>query len=96
MSAPTVTVYSKPACVACMATKRKLTKLEIPHTVIDVTEDPEAYAYVKSLGYSSMPVVVAELPDGTRYWSDFRDELLTDLGRELDAIAYLEADEATP
>ncbi|MFC9769305.1 glutaredoxin domain-containing protein [Rhodococcus jostii] len=85
-----VTVYSKPNCIGCTATKRLLTRLEIPHTVVDITEDSAAYEYVKSLGYSSAPVVVAELSAGTQHWAEFREERIRHLRRELDAIAYLD------
>ncbi|MFC9768635.1 glutaredoxin domain-containing protein [Rhodococcus jostii] len=84
-----VTVYSKPNCMGCTATKRLLTRLEIPHTIVDITDDGAAYEYVRSLGYTSAPVVVAELPDGMQHWAEFREERIRHLRRELDAIAYL-------
>lgn len=55
-----IVVYSKPACVQCKATYRELAKYELEFTSIDVTEDPEALAYVKSLGYESAPVIVTD------------------------------------
>lgn len=77
-----VTVYSKPSCVACDATKRLLTKLHILHTVIDITEDAEALAYVKSLGYSGAPVVVVELPSGVEHWAEYREGRIKKLSAE--------------
>lgn len=74
-----VTVYSRPKCTACDATKRLLTKLGILHTVVDVTEDPEALAYVKSLGYLGAPVVVAETSSDVRHWSEFRESRIKEL-----------------
>lgn len=68
-----VTVFTKPGCPPCDATKRLLTKLQIPHTVVDVTEHGEALAYVKSLGYLGTPVVVAESVSGIEHWSEYRD-----------------------
>ncbi|WP_394217008.1 glutaredoxin-like protein NrdH [Brachybacterium vulturis] len=65
-----VTVYSKPLCVQCDATKRALNKAGIAYELIDVTEDAEGLATVKSLGYIQAPVVVA---DGD-HWSGFRPE----------------------
>ena len=67
-----ITVYSKPRCVQCDMTKKQLEKLGIEHRVIDVTADPEAYSYVKSLGYSQAPVVV--VGDGDDHWGGFRFE----------------------
>ena len=70
-----VVVYSQPQCVQCDATKRFLETRNIPFTEIRVDQDPEALEYVKSLGYSQAPVVVA----GDKHWSGFRFEQLTEL-----------------
>ncbi|MBP2384455.1 glutaredoxin-like protein NrdH [Brachybacterium sacelli] len=63
-----ITVYSKPHCVQCDATKRALNKAGIAYDVIDLTEDADALVTVQSLGYVQAPVVVA---DGD-HWSGFR------------------------
>lgn len=68
-----VTVYSKPNCTACDATKRLLTKLGVAHTVVDVTEDADALVYVKSLGYVGAPVVVVDSELGVQHWAEFRE-----------------------
>src|SRR5699024_7989481 len=52
-----ITLYSKPFCVQCDATKRALNKAGIAYDVVDITEDAEALAMVKSLGYVQAPVV---------------------------------------
>ena len=52
-----VTVYTKPACVQCTATKKAL----------DITMDSEARDYVMALGYLQAPVVVAH----NEHWSGF-------------------------
>lgn len=67
-----ITVYSKPLCVQCDATKRALDKAGLPYELIDVTEDAEALAKIKALGYLQAPVVVA----GGDHWSGFRPEKL--------------------
>jgi glutaredoxin-like protein NrdH len=72
-----ITVYTKPLCPQCNLTKLQLDKLGIEHRVIDVTADPEAHAYVKSLGYSQAPVVVVN--DGERHWGGFRVDKLREL-----------------
>lgn len=74
---PRVTVFSKPLCPQCDMTKKQLEKLGIEHRVIDVTADPEAYAYVKSLGYNQAPVVV--VGDGEDHWGGFRIDRLRGL-----------------
>lgn len=68
-----LTIYTKPGCVQCVATKRKATEKNVPHQMVDVTEDDAAMEAVKSLGYLQVPVVVA--PDGS-HWSGFRPDLI--------------------
>lgn len=65
-----VTVYSKPACVQCTATYRALNKRGIQFEIIDISQDAEALAHVRSLGHQQAPVVEA---DG-RHWSGFRPD----------------------
>ena len=67
----TVTVYTKPACVQCTATKKALDKAGVlGYRLVDITEDPDARDFVMSLGYTSAPVVVA----GSEHWSGFRPD----------------------
>jgi glutaredoxin-like protein NrdH len=66
-----VTLYSKPACPQCTATKKQLEKHGIPHQVRDLSTDPEAHAFVTNLGYLSAPVVHA---GGDNHWSGFRPD----------------------
>ncbi|KQU30603.1 MULTISPECIES: redoxin NrdH [Nocardiaceae] len=75
MSATTVTVYTKPACVQCKATYRALDKEGIEYDVIDISQDPEARDYVMALGYLQAPVVVA----GEDHWSGFRPDRIKTL-----------------
>lgn len=63
-----IIVYSKPKCVQCDATIRKLDKLGADYRKVDVTEDPEALARIKALGYLEAPVVVV----GDENWSGFK------------------------
>jgi glutaredoxin-like protein NrdH len=70
-----VTVYTLPACVQCDSTKRLLTKNEIPYQEIDLSQDPEALAMVRELGYTAAPVVMA----GEDHWSGFRPDKLATL-----------------
>jgi glutaredoxin-like protein NrdH len=55
-----VTVYGKPGCTQCNASYRKLDKDGTPYTKIDVSQDPEAFDLVKSLGYTQVPVTVTD------------------------------------
>lgn len=63
-----VTVYSKPSCVACTATYKRLNMRGIKYDVIDISDDPGARDYVLSLGYSQAPVVEV----GEDHWSGYR------------------------
>ena len=72
-----ITVYSKPNCPQCTATYRKLKSLSLPHDSIDVTEDAEALAFIRALGYQQAPVVVVrEGEEVKKHWSGFRPDLL--------------------
>lgn len=68
----TITVYSTAACGQCIATAHQLDKLGAHYTVVDVAEDPDALAYVRSLGYHQAPVVVT----ADDHWSGFRPDRL--------------------
>lgn len=70
MSAEEITVYSKPSCVQCTATYRKLDENGMDYTLVDVSEDEAALARIKELGYLQAPVVVA--PNG--HWSGYRPD----------------------
>lgn len=82
-----VTVYTTPECVQCNSTKRMLDKHNVPYETVDLSQDPEALAMVRELGYTAAPVVIA----GDKHWSGFRIEKLknliaeTDLGKKNDA-----------
>lgn len=78
----TITVYSKPACVQCNATYRALDKKGVAYDVIDITEDAEALARVKDLGYMQAPVVIA----GDDSWSGFRPDKIDEVARSLQSV----------
>jgi glutaredoxin-like protein NrdH len=71
----TVTLYTKPACVQCTATRKALDKNGVEYDVVDITEDPAARDYVMSLGYLQAPVVIA----GQQHWSGFRPDAIRSL-----------------
>jgi glutaredoxin-like protein NrdH len=55
-----ITVYTKPACVQCEATKRMMDKLGIDYNTVDITLDTEAFDMLVSKGYRSAPVVITD------------------------------------
>lgn len=70
-----ITVYTKPACVQCDATKRLLTKLDLQYETVDVTENNDAFEMLVQKGFKAMPVVDA---DG-EWWSGFNPEKINGL-----------------
>lgn len=66
-----VTVYTKKNCPQCMMTKQYMDALNIEYETIDATDNEEARAYVKSLGFQTLPVVVVESGEA---WFGFRPE----------------------
>ena len=66
-----VIVYTTIDCPQCMMTKQYMDTLGIQYETIDVTDNDEARAYVKQLGFQSLPVVVAESGEA---WFGFRPE----------------------
>jgi glutaredoxin-like protein NrdH len=62
-----VTVYTKPNCVQCDATKRTLDKLGVTYDTIDATADEAVYDMLIEKGFRAMPVVNA----GDEWWSGF-------------------------
>lgn len=67
-----LTVYSKPNCVQCTATKKWLDQRNINYQIFDVSENEQALEVIKDLGYLQVPVVVVPFNQGpTRHFSGF-------------------------
>jgi len=71
-----VTVYTKPNCVQCDATKRHLNKLGIEYNTVDITEDLEAFDMIVSKGFKAAPVVIADDAAWAGYQPDKIDGLV--------------------
>ncbi|GEL67654.1 glutaredoxin-like protein NrdH [Marinilactibacillus psychrotolerans] len=76
MSKKSVVVYSKPNCMQCNFTKKYLEDKGISYEVKDIVENEAAIEEVKSLGFSSLPVVIAE---GLEAFNGFRPDMLNQL-----------------
>lgn len=84
MTAPSITLYSKPARVQCTATKRHLEtkggfKEGMHYRVINISVDEAAYDHIKAvLGFPQAPAVVFTDRTGRVYepWSGYRPGLL--------------------
>lgn len=74
-----VTVYSTPACVQCMMTKKQFDKLGIEYTEVDLTQHPEKADEFKAQGFASAPIVTTD----TKTWSGFRLDKIKSLANFL-------------
>jgi len=74
----TITVYTKPGCQPCKATKRWLDKRGIEYQSVDVTTSPADLEAIKALGYQGVPVVVVagRTPELDLHWQDFHPDNL--------------------
>ena len=70
-----ITVYTKPACVQCTATKKALDRAGLDYELVDISLDDEARDYVLALGYLQAPVVVTE----SDHWAGFRPERIREM-----------------
>ena len=75
-----ITVYTKPACVQCNATKKALDRAGLDYDTVDISANDEARDYVMALGYVQAPVVEAN----GEHWSGFRPD-------RIKALASLQA-----
>ena len=65
-----ITVYTKPACVQCDATKRHLTKLNLEFETVDITQDQAALDKILSMGFQAAPVVITDNDSWAGYKPD--------------------------
>lgn len=79
----TVTVYTKPACMQCNATKKALNKAGVDYELVDISVDDDARDYVIELGHQQAPVVVTD----TASWSGFRPDRIKALAGQDTAAA---------
>ena len=70
-----ITVYTKPACVQCNATKKALDRAGLEYDLVDISADEEARDYVMALGYVQAPGVEAN----GEHWSGFRPDRIKGL-----------------
>jgi glutaredoxin-like protein NrdH len=70
-----VTLYSKPNCIQCVATKKELDRVGVDYSVVDLTQDPAAFEKVIGWGYMQAPVVET----ANSHWSGFKPELIAAL-----------------
>lgn len=82
-----VTLYTKPECQPCRATKRKFDELEIIYHEVDVTLDHTASRKVDELGYMSLPVAVVDLGEGATWsWTGYAPSQIERLHLHLEGL----------
>jgi mycoredoxin len=81
-TAQTIVVYGTTWCPDCVRAKRVLAQHNAAYQWIDITEDPDAAAYVQQLnvGMRSVPTIV--FPDGTVLVEPSNSELASKLNEE--------------
>jgi glutaredoxin-like protein NrdH len=67
-----VTVFTKPGCHQCDATKRMLDRLEIPYELIDISLNHHEAQRLRELGALQMPRVEVDYGSSHDSWSGFR------------------------
>lgn len=73
----TVTVFTKPYCPQCDATKRQLTKLGVDFETVDLSENPSTLEQLQAAGFQQAPVVIT--PDSS--WTGYRPDLIRALAK---------------
>lgn len=76
-----VTVYTRPACPGCNATKKHLDRLDIPFTEQPITDaDEQLAAAFAELGCGTAPVVCASVDGQELTWDGYRPDRINALG----------------
>ena len=85
-----ITIYSKPNCPQCAATKRAFDRLGAPYTVVDITTDPVdittdpvALATLQEAGFRQAPVVFVD----SDFWTGYRPDRIRDVARRLQTVS---------
>ena len=60
----TVTVFTKPYCPQCDATKRQLTKQGVIFETVNLEQNPETLAQLQQAGFQQAPVVITPMHPG--------------------------------
>jgi glutaredoxin-like protein NrdH len=68
----TPTIYTKPNCVQCEATKRYFDNKGVAYTTVDITQDADALDRLIAEGFKAAPVVNID----THWWSGFQPDLI--------------------
>ncbi|PAU70200.1 glutaredoxin [Bifidobacterium italicum] len=64
------TIYTKPGCPQCTATRRAFERLGLSYRTVDITRDPAAAQTLRDAGFLQAPVVVTDAGS----WSGYRPD----------------------
>ena len=85
-----VTIYSKPNCPQCDATKRKFTKEGVAFREVDVSEDKRAFMRVRDeWGYQRVPVIEVRGEGFDVRWDGFRPDRMKAVIDEFNRLVAL-------
>lgn len=76
----TPTIYTKPNCVQCNATKKYFDDKGISYTTVDISQDEVSLELILEKGFKAAPVVNA----GDQWWSGFQPEKIDEYISTLD------------
>jgi glutaredoxin-like protein NrdH len=80
-----VTMYSKPGCQACTATKRALDRHGIAYAEVDITADHHAAQRLREMGSLELPRIEVTWYDGRDSWTGFRPSKIEQLRDKISA-----------
>lgn len=75
------TIYTKPGCPQCTATRRAFDRLGLDYRTVDITCDQAAARTLRDAGFLQAPVVVTDAGS----WSGYRPDRIRLLVRRDDA-----------
>lgn len=74
-----VTVYTKTVCQGCKMVKRYLKEHNVEYKEVNVDENEDAFNHIKSLGFTSLPVVAHNDGSGEQYMLGFNPPKLKEV-----------------
>ena len=78
-----VTIYKKPGCGPCAATRHAMESRGVPFETVNVMDDDAALDAIKGLGYLTVPVVLVQDGDAAEHWGGFQLDRIADLAGKL-------------
>ena len=85
----TITVHGNPSCVQCRATERHVDSKGIEIEYVDLSEDLDTLAKLKSRGLAQAPVVIVLDDDGVEidHWTEYNPDKLNEHGAKQKELA---------